>query len=117
MKKLFAACVLLITVSAQAEISPNAKQEITHLFTHLKSSGCEFNRNGTWYNAEKAVAHLNQKYEYLLGKNLISTTEDFIERAATESSMSHKAYLVKCGNNESKSAAWFKEVLANYRGK
>ena len=117
MKIIFALLALCVSFTANAEISPNTKQEIAHLFTHLKSSGCEFNRNGTWYKADKAVAHLNQKYEYLLGKNLISTAEDFIERAATESSMSHKAYLVKCSDNESKSAAWFKEELANYRSK
>lgn len=117
MKKFFATCFLLISVSAHAGISPNAEQEITHLFSHLKTSGCEFNRNGTWYNAEKAVAHLNQKYEYLLGKNLITTTEDFIKRAASESSMSHKAYVVKCGDKETKSAAWFTEELNVFRSK
>lgn len=117
MKIIVTLLALCVSFTANAEISPDAKQEIAHLFTHLKASGCEFNRNGTWYNAEKAVAHLNQKYEYLLGKNLIFTTEDFIELAATESSKSHKAYLVKCGKNESKSAAWFKEELANYRSK
>ncbi len=117
MKKLCAVLAMLISFSAQADISPNAKLEITHLFTHLKSSGCEFNRNGTWYSADKAVVHLNQKYEYLLDKNLISTTEDFITRAASESSMSHKPYLVKCGDKETKSAIWFKEVLSQYRGK
>lgn len=117
MKNLLAACILLISVSANAGISPNAEQEIAHLFTHLKTSGCEFNRNGTWYNAEKAVAHLNQKYEYLLGKKLITTTEDFIQRAASESSMSHKAYVVKCGDKETKSAVWFKEALTIFRNK
>ncbi|HOY70189.1 MAG TPA: DUF5329 domain-containing protein [Methylotenera sp.] len=117
MKKLLAALALFAAFSANAEISPNAKQEIAHLFTHLKTSGCEFNRNGTWYNAEKAVAHLNQKYEYLLGKKLISTTEDFIVRAASESSMSHQAYLVKCGDKETKSAVWFKEALTIFRSK
>lgn len=115
MKKILLICALLFSVSAVAEISPNTKQEISHLFTHLKTSGCEFNRNGTWYNADKATEHLNQKYEYLLGKNLISTTEDFIERAASESSMSHKAYVVKCGEKETKSADWFKGELAKFR--
>ncbi|MGB4812440.1 MAG: DUF5329 domain-containing protein [Methylophilaceae bacterium] len=115
MNQLLLAIVLAASCSAQAEISPNTKQEITHLFTHLKSSGCEFNRNGSWYNADKAVAHLNQKYDYLSGKNLITTTEDFIVRAASESSMSHKAYLVKCGDKETKSAIWFKEELVKFR--
>lgn len=115
MKSIIVLLALVVSFTAHAEISPDTKQEIAHLFTHLKTSGCEFNRNGTWYNADKAVAHLNQKYEYLLGKNLISTTEDFIERAASESSVSHKAYLVKCGDKETKSAAWFNEALTQFR--
>ena len=115
MKILLTVLALFVSFSASAEVSANTKQEITYLFTHLKSSGCEFNRNGSWYKADAAAAHLNQKYEYLLGKGYISTTEDFIARAATESSMSHKAYRVKCGSTETKSATWFKEALSKYR--
>ena len=115
MKILLTVLTLFVSFSASAEVSANIKQEITYLFTHLKSSGCEFNRNGSWYKADAAADHLNQKYEYLLGKGYISTTEDFIARAATESSMSHKAYRVKCGATETNSATWFKEVLSKYR--
>jgi Family of unknown function (DUF5329) len=117
MKKLLAVFALFVSFSASAEVSPNAKQEISYLFTHLKSSGCEFNRNGSWYKADAAADHLNQKYEYLLKKGYISTTEDFIARAASESSMSHKAYIVKCGDAETKSTAWFKDALTEYRNK
>ena len=115
MKNILLALLLIFSISANAEISENTKQEITHLFTRLKSTGCEFNRNGTWYNAEKATEHLNQKYAYLLKKGLITTTEDFIVRAASESSMSHKAYLVKCNVKETKSSVWFREELAKFR--
>jgi hypothetical protein len=115
MKSVFAVLVLIASFSAHADVTPNTKQEISHLFTHLKSSGCEFNRNGSWYNADKAVEHLNQKYEYLLNKGLIATTEDFIQKAAAESSMSHKPYIVKCGEKESTSATWFKDELTTYR--
>lgn len=115
MKNLLAVLSLCLSFSASAEISLYAKQEIAYLFTNLKSSGCEFNRNGTWYKAGEAADHLNQKYEYLLKKGYISTTEDFIARAASESSMSHKAYVVRCGKVETKSAAWFKEALNKYR--
>ena len=53
--------------------------------------------------------------KYLLDKGYISTAEDFIARTATESSMSHKAYIVKCGSTETNSAQWFKDALINYR--
>jgi hypothetical protein len=115
MKILLATLAIFISFSASAEVAANAKQEISFLFTHLKDSGCEFNRNGSWYKADAAANHLNKKYEYLLGKGYISTAENFIARAATESSMSHKAYIVKCGDTQSKSAAWFKDALAKYR--
>jgi Family of unknown function (DUF5329) len=117
MKKFLAVLVLFVSFSASAEVSPNAKQEISYLFSHLKSSGCEFNRNGSWYKADAAADHLNKKYEYLLGKGYISTAEDFIARAASESSMSHKAYIVKCGGTETKSTTWFKDALTEYRNK
>lgn len=112
--------VFSIAVFSQAcmsgELSNNQKAEIDHLFTYLKFSGCTFNRNGTWYSANEAADHLQKKYEYLLKKDMITTTESFIEKAATESSMSGKAYEVKCQNNPAvPSATWFTNALIEYR--
>lgn len=110
---LFALC----SPAFAAEPTPEAKQEISSLLNYLKSSGCEFNRNGTWYGAEEAVNHLNKKYDYLLKKGLVSSSEDFIKQAATESSMSSKAYLVKCGaGSPVQSGPWFRAELARLRG-
>ena len=101
-----------------AEPSANTKQEINHLFSYLKTSGCEFNRNGTWYFSADAATHLNKKYEDLVQKNMITSAEDFIENAATKSSMSGKSYQVKCKNAVPvESAVWFKEALVNFRKK
>ena len=117
MKKLL--CIFLIcfpTIVMAGEPSAITTKEIAHLFECLNCSTCEFNRNGSWYKADKAAAHLNRKYEYLLRRNLVSSTEDFVERAATESSMSGKPYLVRCGNGSPvASNSWFKEELARYR--
>ena len=117
MKKLL--CIFLIcfpSVVMAGVPSAIATKEISHLFECLNFSTCEFNRNGSWYKADKATAHLSRKYEYLLRRNLVSSTEDFIERAATESSMSGKPYLVRCGNSSPvTSNSWFKEELAKYR--
>ena len=99
-----------------AEPDTTAKQEIEHLMAHLASSGCQFNRNGSWYNASRAVSHLNRKYEYLLDRKLAPTAEAFIERAASESSASGKPYLVKCpGQPETQSGEWFRSALATFR--
>ena len=45
---------------------PAAKAEIDHLLDYLAKSGCEFNRNGSWYGSKEARDHLNDKYQYLL---------------------------------------------------
>ena len=100
------------------ESTLSTTQEIAHLFAYLESSGCRFNRNGTWYPPKEAVAHLNKKYQYLLDKNLVPSTESFIERAASESSFTGKPYLVQCeGVAPTESALWFKAELTKYRNK
>ncbi len=109
--------LLLFSGACAADgIGDAAQQEISHLFAYLKSSGCQFNRNGSWYGPQEAADHLNDKYQYLLKKNRISTAEDFITGAASESSMSGQPYLVKCGDAAPvESAAWFRAELEKYR--
>jgi len=102
-------------IAHAADFSPQSKVEIDYLFSYLKNSGCQFNRNGKWYGADEAVSHLGTKYKYLLEKNMLSTTDDFIDKAATSSSTSGKPYFVKCGNEEPmQSSVWFKAVLSKY---
>ena len=99
-----------------ADLSAQSKAEIDYLFSYLKESGCQFNRNEKWYSADEAASHLGTKYKYLLEKNMLSSTEDFIDKAATSSSMSGKPYWVKCGKEEPvQSSAWFKAGLSKYR--
>ena len=108
---------LLISGSAAGQApSPATTKEIGQLFAALKSSGCQFNRNGSWHNADKAAAHLQRKYDYLLKKDLVSSTESFIELAATQSSMSGKAYQVRCGKSAPvPSKSWFSAKLREMR--
>jgi len=108
--------VLLASVSFAAEPPPATKLEIAHLFSYLQASGCHFNRNGTWYDSVEAVSHLNKKYQYLLDKGLVSSSETFIERAASESSMSGQVYRIRCGSDPAmNSADWFGAELEKYR--
>jgi hypothetical protein len=110
--------ILFLAGSAFALPSDSARAEIDHLFVYLRVSGCMFNRNGTWYSSEEAVNHLRGKYEYLLKKDLITTTESFVERAASKSSMSGEPYLVRCGRTMiTESGAWFLAELARFRTK
>jgi hypothetical protein len=47
---------------------------------------------------------------------MLSSAEDFIDKAATSSSTSGKLYFVKCGNEEPvQSSVWFKAGLSKYR--
>jgi hypothetical protein len=116
--KALAAIFGLIVSSGPAAAEPagRTQAEITHLFAHLRASGCEFFRNGSWYAAPRAAEHLSRKYEYLAKRGLAPTTEAFIERAATKSSVSGKPYQVRCaGQPVADSGKWFTEALARYR--
>jgi len=113
---LFALWLLLPALSSGTELAAAGKAEISHLFSYLDKSGCDFFRNGSWYKSSEASAHLQRKYEYLLGKGLVSSAESFIDRAATASSISGTPYQVRCGNAPAvESGPWFKAELVNYR--
>jgi len=118
MMKLVAPVSLLaiLPLMSQAAPPPAARQEIAHLIGYLTASGCSFQRNGTWHDATQAAKHLQRKYDYLLKRDLVASGEDFIARAATESSLTGKPYQVRCGGNAPvASAAWLKAELAKYR--
>ena len=89
----------LAVVATAAPLSPAARAEIDALMTRLETSGCEVNRNGTWYPAADARSHLVTKLSYLEERGAVENAEQFIERAASKSSMSGHSYLIKCGDN------------------
>ena len=110
------AAAVLAMPAAQANSPTTTAVEIDGLFSALLQSGCEFNRNGSWHSAKQASQHLQGKYDYLLKKNLVPNTEAFIERAASQSSMSSKPYLVRCpGQPEVNSKQWFTDQLQKIR--
>jgi len=105
-----------VAVSAFAAVpSASTKAEIDQLLTKLQSSGCQFERNGSWHDATEARAHIERKYRYLLKKELVGSTEDFIKLAATQSSVSGKPYQVKCGNQQVTSSRWMTDQLKQVR--
>jgi hypothetical protein len=107
----FAFAAALCCLSVLAGPAP-ARPEIDALLLRLQSSGCSFNRNGSWHEAREARTHLLKKLEYLEDRNLVQTTEQFIERAATGSSLSGKPYLVRCGTAEPvESRIWLTQQL------
>ena len=106
----------LAAAAFAAPLLPAAKTEIEGLLMRLESSGCAFSRNGSWYSAAEAKAHLLRKLAYLEDRGLVQTTEQFIERAASASSMSSEPYLVKCGSDAPvKSGVWLTSKLRSMR--
>ena len=102
--------ILLAATAGSASAAPSeaARREIGALIGALDGSSCRFQRNGSWHDAAEARAHLQRKYDYLLKKDKVDTAEQFIERAASQSSISGKAYRIACpGQPEQTAAAWF----------
>ena len=111
-----AGITLSLTIgSAQAEVPAAVRAEVDHLLTYVGGSNCEFFRNGSWYDAKKGQSHMSDKLNYLLGKDMIKATSDFIDKAATQSSMSGQPYKVRCKGTEIASAKWLADELARFR--
>jgi hypothetical protein len=118
MKRVFATVLLFSapTLGIGAELPTTARSEIGHLLTILGSSSCEFYRNGSWHAPSEAQAHLRTKYEYLLKKGLIGSTEEFIVKGATQSNLSGEPYQVRCANEATQpSSIWLSNKLRALR--
>jgi len=111
-----AVATVALATGARAEPDAQTRGEIEHLFAYLAASECEFFRNGSWHDAEAAALHIRRKYEVLARRDRITTTESFIEGAASKSSTSGQSYRVRCdGAAEVDSAQWFLEELSRLR--
>lgn len=110
------AAIFLLAACSLAQATSTARVEIDSLLARLQASGCQFNRNGSWYSSSEARDHLLRKLDYLEGRGNIQSTEQFIQLAASTSSSSGKAYLVRCGNDTAEpSQQWLSRELANLR--
>jgi len=102
--------------AARAATPTVPEAEINYLLEFIEQSGCDFYRNGTWYDAQQAQAHLRAKYNALAARNEIKTAEDFIEKAASESSLSGRPYQIRCGGSAAiPTGQWLSAALAQYR--
>ena len=106
----------LVAAGAAAAPPPAAQREIDGLIAALGASECQFQRNGRWYPAADAQAHLRRKYDWLRKRDLVDSAEQFIARAGTGSSLSGQAYRVRCaGRATEPAAAWLRARLAGLR--
>ena len=107
---------LLCLGIAHAAPPPLAQAEIDNLLSSVAMSNCEFSRNGSWFDAKAAAAHLTAKYRYLLAKDVIRSAEEFIDKAATVSSMSGRPYAVRCDGHEPvPMGQWLRILLSRQR--
>ncbi|MCG8276733.1 DUF5329 domain-containing protein [Stenotrophomonas sp. NLF4-10] len=110
---------LLLGAAAPIQAAPGAtvQREIEGLMQALEQSGCRFQRNGRWHGAAEVRDHLQRKYDYLRKRELAGSAEQFIDNAASRSSLSGKPYRVACpGRSEQDAAPWFRQQLAGLRG-
>jgi hypothetical protein len=114
----FALAVIVLSHSPCAHAAPPAiaTDEINYLLGFIDRSGCKFYRNGSWYDAHRAQSHLRDKYNYLAARDRIKSSEDFVEQAATRSSMSGEEYQIQCGAGPAiPSNLWLRTALLDYR--
>lgn len=102
---------LLLVAPAQAE---NTGQEVDYLINFVANSGCTFYRNNSAHDSVDAAEHLRSKYKQ--GRLWVNSTQQFIDRIASGSSISGKPYHVECPGKEQSSADWLEQALEQYRG-
>jgi hypothetical protein len=95
---------------------PQTETEVAHLLDFVRESTCQFNRNDTWYDGKDARQHLEMKYDALAMKGMIGKAEDFIDKAASKSSLSGKDYQIRCQDGKTiSSAQWLSDELMRFR--
>jgi hypothetical protein len=97
-----------------ADISDETSAEIDRLLQQVQVSDCIFIRNGSEHDAEDAADHLRLKLKR--GKKYVNTTEQFIDRLASESSWTGKPYTIRCPDqDEELTGAWLHRLLDSIR--
>lgn len=101
---------------ALPDVPPGQKPEVEFLIETVRTTDCTFDRNGKKHNGKKAASHLQRKYNYY--RDEITSTETFIELAATKSMLSGADYYITCpGAAPVRSRDWLLERLSEFRRK
>ena len=115
---LLVALALAAPFAAQAAPAPKVAQEVNHLLGYIAKSGCSFYRNGAWIDASSAEAHARAKFDQLAQRGEIASVADFIEKAASKSSVTGLPYQVKCvGAPPTLTRNWLSEEQARHQTK
>ncbi len=112
MKRLFA--LFLIALPVCATSANTVDEEIEQLISEVGKDGCRFIRNEQRYSTRSARAHLRSKWE--LNEQYVTSTEDFINKIASQSVTTGEPYIVRCrGGEETIAKEWFFQRLFAYR--
>ncbi len=114
MKPVLVLAIPAVFLASGVNAEEQVPTEIDYLLSAVGASDCAFIRNDKRHSAADAEDHLRMKYRR--GKRYAPTTEAFIERLASKSSISKKLYLIDCpGEGLAPSGEWLTERLAEYR--
>ncbi len=114
MRPIATAFALALALGTAAALADNpAEVEVQYLLGYVEASGCTFHRNGGDHDAADAADHLRLKYRR--GGKYVDTAEQFIDRLASESSWTGKAYTVTCEGRTEPSGEWLHRALERYR--
>lgn len=106
--------VLTLVLFSQVLFAESVEEEIEFLIARVESSDCVFVRNGDEHSADAAADHLRLKYRR--GRRYATSAENFIDRLASKSSWTGKAYFINCPDTgEHTAKAWFSEELQRFR--
>jgi hypothetical protein len=112
----FLVCGLLLVFALQPAVTLASlmDEEIDYLISAVGKGGCAFIRNGNKFTGRDARAHLKSKRRR--NAHIIDSTEEFIEKIASQSATSGKPYLISCrGENQQNARDWFTAMLAQHR--
>ena len=114
--RVFILVLLLCLLPLGARAADAVPAVIDYLLSSIGNSGCAFIRNGERYDSRAAEDHLRMKYQ--IGKRHATSSEAFIERLASKSSLSKKLYYIECeGREKMPSGDWLTIRLGEYRAR
>ena len=114
--RFFQVAIAAAVLHSLALFADDQNPEIDYLLSTIGSSECVFVRNGKRHTAEKAEQHLRMKYNR--GRRYATSTEAFIDRLASKSSMTRKLYIIECpGAEPEPTGAWLTQRLEEKRRK
>ncbi len=108
-----ALALFALTAGPASASAESTDAEVHYLIDFVAASGCTFHRNGSDYDAGKAAEHLALKYRN--GAKYVHNTGQFIDRLASASSWTGKAYSVTCAGHTEPSGTWLHRELDRHR--